>query len=259
MKILSKIDVQNVTAVRRRLDHVGVRVIVAADGEASGRCMFCLGGTDLAGDFLDVSRLAQVALRENRQDGDRSAEVVRHQQVFPGRMNAHVGRAGSAGRHHVQELQLAVRGVDGKRADGSGFRLADPSSFVSGIDRRSPLIHRQATGTGPHPYDPGRSQFSRTAIDLEQMDAAAVPRRQIDLRRQDVFKRRAERSDVRHERTLSRLGFSADGSGKQSNGARDSSGGSEKRTTGKIEACHGATFCGFNGTRKAAKRNAGSD
>src|SRR5262249_8679835 len=39
-------------------------------------------------------------------------------------------------------------------------------------------------------------------IDPEDMDAAAVPGWQVDLGRQHIAERRAERADIRHERTI---------------------------------------------------------
>ena len=62
-----------------RQDHVGVRTVVSAEGEAAGRGVRGFRRPDLARIDLDVARFTETSLGQNRQHRDGPAEVVRNQ------------------------------------------------------------------------------------------------------------------------------------------------------------------------------------
>ena len=115
-------------------------------------------------------------------------------------MDADIGGAGAAGAHGVEQLQLSVGPIDGEGADGALLVVADPIGFVGGVEACARGIERQAARARAHLDDADRRHRSGGAIHLEEMDAAAVARRQVHLGRQRVAKRRAEGPDVGDER-----------------------------------------------------------
>src|ERR1700733_11151938 len=74
--------------------------------------------------------------------------------------------------------------------------FSSPTRSVSLVeDKRVPAAFR--VRARPHLVDAGRHLHAGLAIDPERVDAAAVAGRQVDLRRQGIAKRRAERAGVR--------------------------------------------------------------
>ena len=115
-------------------------------------------------------------------------------------MHADIGRAGAAGPHGVEQFQFSVGPTDGKRADGALLVVASPIGFVGGIKAGTRGIERQATRARAHLDDAHGRHRAGGAIDLEEMDAAAVAGRQIHLGRQRVAKRSAEGPDIGDKR-----------------------------------------------------------
>ena len=71
-----------------------------------GGAWVALVGPILPASTLTSDGVAQPAVGQDRQHRHRAAEVVGHQQVTSGRMDADVGRAGAAGADGVEQLQL---------------------------------------------------------------------------------------------------------------------------------------------------------
>ncbi len=115
-------------------------------------------------------------------------------------MNAHIGRSGSSRRHRVEQFQLSGFGVHGEGADGSRNRFADAVGLVGRVKPRSRSIQHQTAWAGPQFIDPDRRHGSRGAVDFKQVNAAPIPRRQVDLRRQRVFQRGTEGPDISDQR-----------------------------------------------------------
>ena len=111
-------------------------------------------------------------------------------------MNTDIGGAGAAGANRVQQLQSAVGPIDGEGADGALLVVADAIGFIGGVEAGSCRVQRQATRARAHLDDADRRHGAGDAIHVEEMDAAAISRRQIHLRRQGVAERRAERAHV---------------------------------------------------------------
>ena len=61
-------------------------------------------------------------------------------------------------------------------------------------------VQGEATRAGAHLVDADRRHRAGRAVDLEDVNAAAVAGRQIDLGRQNVVERRTEGADVGDER-----------------------------------------------------------
>ena len=176
-----------------------VRSIVAAEGEAARRSVRRPGGADLAGVVLDVRGFAQTTVGQNRQDRDGAAEIVGHQQEPSARMHADIGRAGAAGTNGVEQLQFPVVSIDGEGTDRAFFFVAHSIRLIGGIQARSGSIQGQAARARAHLKDAEGRHRAGGAVDLEDVDAATIAGRQIDLGWQHVAQRRTESSDVGDE------------------------------------------------------------
>src|SRR6476469_9243955 len=86
--VQAQVRVQDVLAGRIGLDHVGVRPVVAADGERAWWSVGRLGRADLAVVLLHVGRFTESAVIQDRQYGDGAPEVVGDQQEPAGRVKA---------------------------------------------------------------------------------------------------------------------------------------------------------------------------
>ena len=80
------------------------------------------------------------------------------------------------------------------------FVLAHADGLIRRVKPRSGGVHREAIRARADLDYAACRHRARRAIHVKDMDAAAVPRRQIDLRRQRVAKGGAERPNVRKKR-----------------------------------------------------------
>ena len=182
------------------LDHVGVRPIVAADGEAAGRGVRRFRGADRTCSDLDVRSLAQPAVGQDWEHSHGTAEVVGHEQVVSARVHADIGRPGAARTHGVEQLQLSVGPIDGERGDAALLVVADPIGLVRGIEAGSVAAEGEATRARADLDNAEGRHRSGGAIDPKEMNATAIPGRQIHLGRERVAKRGAEGPDIADER-----------------------------------------------------------
>ena len=79
------------------LNHVCVRLIMAADGKTSRRCAGCTDWTYRAAVVYHISSDTELAVRAHREYCHRSAVIVGYEDVLARRMDAEVGRARSFG------------------------------------------------------------------------------------------------------------------------------------------------------------------
>ena len=200
--IQPQIGVQNEAARGIRLNHVRVRSVVSAEGEASRRSMGGLFRSHGAGFVLDVRGGPKAAVRQNRQHRHRAAKVVGHQHKLSRWMDAQIGRASSARTHGVKETQLPVSSVNRKGADSAFVGFAHPVRLIGRIQARAGSIQSQAVRAGSRFIHTGWRQGSGGAVHLVEVNATAIPRRQIHLGRQHIAERRAESAYVGHERGL---------------------------------------------------------
>jgi hypothetical protein len=99
-----QVDVQHEFSSRIGLDHVYVRSIVSAEGEAAEWAGGWLCGTDLAGVGFDIRGFAEPAVGQDWENGDGASEVVGHEQEPSVWMHANIGRAGAAGTNGVEQF-----------------------------------------------------------------------------------------------------------------------------------------------------------
>ena len=220
------------------LDHVRVRPVVPAEGEAARRGVRRPRGTDLAGVLLDVGGVAEPAVGQDRQHRDGAAEVVGDQHETSRRVDADVGRAGAAGADGVQQLQLPVRPIDREGADRPFLLLADPVGLVRGVQAGAGGVQRQAARARSQLMDAGRRQRPGGAVHVEEVNAAAVAGRQVHLRRQHVAERRAEGADVGHERTGDPAWLRMERTIGENRRSRERRGGPQERASGVVEGSH---------------------
>ena len=188
-RVQTQVDVQHEASGWIGLDHVGVGPIVAADGEAARRRMRRTGRADRARVHLHVRRVAEPAVGEDREHGHRAAEVVGDQQVTSGRMHADIGGPGAPGTHRVEKRQGAVGPIDREGTDGALLVVADPIGLVGGIEPGSRGVEHEAAWARAHLHDAARRECTGGAVDPEEVNAAAVPGRQIHLGRQRIAQR----------------------------------------------------------------------
>ncbi len=129
-----------------------------------------------------------------------TAEVVGDEQVVSARVHADIGRPGAARTHGVQQLQLSVGPIDGERGDAALLVVADPIGLVRGIEAGAVAAEGEATRARADLDCAEGRHRSSGAIDPKEMNATAIPRRQIDLRRERVAKRGAEGPDIADQR-----------------------------------------------------------
>ena len=65
-------------------------------------------------------------------------------------MNAEMGRTLAAGTNRVQQLQLPIDRINGKRTDRTRFLLADPLCLVRRIQMRPRAVESQCARAGSH-------------------------------------------------------------------------------------------------------------
>ena len=100
----------------------------------------------------------------------------------------------------LSSVQFAVVAIDRESADGSFF--LSPTRSVSLVEySRVPAAFRaRQLGLLPALIDSGRRHRAGGAIDVEDVNAATVAGRQINLGWQHIVQRGTERSDVGDER-----------------------------------------------------------
>src|SRR4051794_34023912 len=81
-----QIGMQDKATARVGLNHVGVRSIVSAEGEAAAGSIHRFSGSNRAGVILYVGRFPQTTIRQDRKDGDAAAKIIRHQKKPATRM-----------------------------------------------------------------------------------------------------------------------------------------------------------------------------
>lgn len=121
------------------LDHVTVGAVVAADGEAAGRCVSGVGRADFAGVGFDIGGIRKGTVGLNWKNGDGAAEIVCDEEKFSGWMHANVSGARPAAGDGVEESQAAVW-HDLEGTDSSFFFVADTVGFVGGIEMCSGFV-----------------------------------------------------------------------------------------------------------------------
>src|SRR5262245_65926039 len=97
------------------------------------------------------------------------------------RMHADIGRSRTAGAHGVELLQCAVGTTDREGAGGALLVVTYTVGLIRRVEPRSRGVRNEAIRTRADLDDTACGHCARRPIDLEDMDAAAVSRRQIDL------------------------------------------------------------------------------
>ena len=115
------------------IDHVGVRLVMAAEGKTAWRGVCRFGRSDVASILLDVGGFAEAAIGLNRQNGHGAAKVIRHEQMLAIGMHGEMCRTFAAGADGVHELQIACFWIDREGADGAGFIVAEAFRLVSRV------------------------------------------------------------------------------------------------------------------------------
>ena len=77
--VQAQVRVQHESAGRIGLNHMRVRSIMSAEGEAARRSVSCLGRANLASIILDIGGFSQATTLKNRQHSDGAAKIVCHQ------------------------------------------------------------------------------------------------------------------------------------------------------------------------------------
>ena len=183
------------------LDHVGMGPIVPASCKAAGRSAGGLCRAQFADIGLDIGRRPEPAVRENRQHRHRAAEIIGHEHESPRRMNAQIRRPRAAGRNRAQRRELSVRAINGEGTRRALLHVARVIRLVSRIETSARGVHSQTARAAVHFMDARGRERAGSAINAKQMNPAAVPRGQIDLRREHIAQRRAERADIGDKRT----------------------------------------------------------
>src|SRR5258706_16221724 len=111
-----------------------MRLVVSAEGEASGRRIGGLFRSDGSSILLNVRSGTESAVRENRQHCHRAAKVVGDQHKLSGRMNTHIGGTSSAGTDGVEQGQLPVSAVDREGADRAFIDFAHAIGLVGRLE-----------------------------------------------------------------------------------------------------------------------------
>ena len=111
-------------------------------------------------------------------------------------MNTQISGTSSTGTDGVEQSQLSVSSINRERADCAFVALSHPVRLIGRIQPRAGSIHRQAVRARSRFIHTAWRQRSRGTIHLKQMNATTISRRQIDLRRQNIVERRAERPYV---------------------------------------------------------------
>ena len=132
---------------------------------------------------------------------------------------------------------------------------ADPVGLVGRVEARAIGIDDEAARARSQLMDPRFRPSTARTINGEDVDPAAVPRREIDLRRERVFERRGEGADVGQKRRVGRRGDSAGRS--RVNRDHRRRGSPEERATGKdLGVASGRThrdLAGLGRSRKPAE------
>ena len=167
--------------------------------KAARRCMRGAFRADDARRLLDVGRGPEPAVGEDGEHRHRAASVIGDQQVPAAAMHTRVGRSGPAGRDAVHQLQLSRGPIHGERADGARGAVVDEVGGVGRIDVRARRVEHEGTGARVVLDDACGRQRARRAIDPEDVDAATVAGRKIDLPGRRVHGRRTVGADVREQ------------------------------------------------------------
>ena len=121
------------------LDHVRVRRVVAARRERAARTGRRARGADAAsgrtrGEVAhDLGRRAEQSVRADRNHGHAAAAIVGDEDVRAPWIHAQMSRTGAAGRHRVQDAQVARRSGDGVGGDGSSRAAVEVRDCVGRI------------------------------------------------------------------------------------------------------------------------------
>src|SRR5262249_7257612 len=161
-----------------------------AHGESTLRSVRRSRWADLSFVRLHIARVGQLAVFTDWKNSNRPTEVIRHKDESTRRANADEGWTGPAGTDRVEQLERTVIRVDGNRAAGCSVALADAIGRVGGVRAWPGGFDGEATRARANLMAPTRRQRAIGSIHLEDMNAAAVPGREIDLRRQRVTERR---------------------------------------------------------------------
>src|SRR5262245_46387385 len=104
-------------------------------------------------------------------------------------MKAHVGWAGPAGTNGIQQCQMSNGSVDRVGTDGALLAVARPVRLVGRVKASPGAVQSQATRAGSEFIDATWGHRAGRAVDLKEVDPAAVAWRQIHLRRQNIAER----------------------------------------------------------------------
>ena len=204
-----------------------------------GGALVALVGPILPASFLMSVASPKPAVGQNRQHRDGAAEIVGHQQEPPGRMDAHIGRTGAAGRTVLSSVNCPSA-IDGEGADRAFLVLAHAVRLIGGIQAGSGGIQSQAARARAHLVDAGGRHRPGGAIHLKEVNAAAIAGRQIHLRRQHVAERRTEGADIGHEwkRPSGHPSFGSRHGYREWRRSRDGGDGFQKRASGMVRSSH---------------------
>ena len=202
-RVQAQVGMEHEPSGRIGLNHVGMGPIVAALREAARWRVRRSCRTNRAGIDLQIGELAEPAVSLYREHCHGTAEIVGHEEMTSARMHADKGGSRAARGHGVEDLQCAVGATDCEGAGGALLVVAYRAhavGLIRQVQPRSRGVRRQATRARADLDDAACRHRAGRAIHVKDMDAAAVSRRQIDLRRQRVAKGGAERPHVRKKR-----------------------------------------------------------
>ena len=115
--ILPKVGIQNESILRVRLDHVRMRRIMAADGEAPGRGGGCMFRSQRSVIFVDKAGGFQPPIRKDGNHRDAAADVIGHEGELACGINTHMCRTCATRIDRVQEVQFPRTVLNCKSAD----------------------------------------------------------------------------------------------------------------------------------------------
>ena len=89
-------------------------------------------------------------------------------------MDAHIGRAGTAGASGAQQREMPIYPIDGERTDRTFLVVTHPIGLIGGIQPGSVGIQCQAARACSHLVNAGGRHRPVGAIHPEKVDAATI-------------------------------------------------------------------------------------
>ncbi len=149
-------------AVRR--EHRGVAVRAGLTPAIHARALMLHEG----------GRFAQRAIVMHGVFGDAAAAVVRDVQEFAGRVQRQVAGTIAAGRHGIQQLQLAGLGVHGERTDAARLLAFVIRYFVDRVEELAIRVDGQKGGAGGFAHQADRGEFPGGRLKAPRINPLAL-------------------------------------------------------------------------------------